>query len=67
MATYKEIQAETKRQFGFVAKTCWIADAKAEMGLISREAANRIDPENRKHPCPPNKRDGLRKILEVLQ
>jgi hypothetical protein len=66
MATYKEIQAETKRQCGFVPKTCWIADVKAELGLISRQAANRIDPLGRKHPCPPAKRSCLTRIVSTL-
>jgi len=66
MATYKEIQDETKRRFGFVPNTCWIADVKAELGLISRQAANRIDPRGRKHPCPPEKRSDLTRIISTL-
>ena len=66
MATYKTIQAEAKRQLGFVPKTCWIADIKAELGLMSRLAANRVDPNGRRHPCPPAKRPGLTKIVAAL-
>jgi hypothetical protein len=32
MLTYREIQKITKSRFGFVPKTCWIADIKAEHG-----------------------------------
>ena len=28
MATYKQIQDWVKKQYGFVPKTCWIADVK---------------------------------------
>ncbi len=66
MATYKQIQAETKRQYGFVPKTCWIADVKAELGLISRVAANRIDSHGRKHPCPEEKRLNIARVISTL-
>ena len=64
MATYRQIQNETNRRCGFVPKTCWIADVKAELGLISRAAANRIDAGQRKHPCPGRKRSCL---IDVVQ
>jgi hypothetical protein len=63
MATYKEIQDETRRVCGFVPKTCWIADVKAELGLITRKSANRIDREGRKYPCPQNKRPCLKRVV----
>ena len=66
MATYKQIQAETKRQFGFVPKTCWIADVKEGLGLTSRQAANRIDPRRIKYSCPAAKRSSLIKIISTL-
>ena len=66
MATYKQIQNETKRRCGFVPKTCWIADVKAALGLISRMAPNRIDAEGRKHPCPASKRSCLTKVVQNL-
>ena len=66
MATYKAIQAEAKRQLGFTVKTCWIADIKAELGLISRMAANRIHRNNRTHPCPPEKKTALTGIVKSL-
>jgi hypothetical protein len=67
LATYKTIQAEAKRQLGFVPKTCWIAAIKAELGFISRAVANRIDPNNRKYPCPPAKRPALTRIVATLR
>jgi len=66
MTTHKRIQAETKRRFGFVPTTCWIADVKAEMALISREAANRVHPGSRKYRCSPDKRAGLRNVISAL-
>ena len=66
MAIYKDIQVETKRRCGFVPKTCWIADVKAELGLISRTAANRIDPKGRKYPCPVAKRSCLLQVVKAI-
>ncbi len=66
MVTYKTIQEETRRACGFVPKTCWIADVKAELGLISRIAANRIDPEGRAQPCPSTKRLCLTQVIRHL-
>ncbi|MBS8261539.1 hypothetical protein DYI23_15040 [Roseibium polysiphoniae] len=66
MATYREIQEETKARFGFTPKTCWIADIKAENGLTRGSAPNRIDQGFRKHPCPPHRRDELATIMAEL-
>tara|TARA_R110000751_G_scaffold220432_2_gene323095 strand:+ start:9173 stop:9382 length:210 start_codon:yes stop_codon:yes gene_type:complete len=63
MATYKQIQAWIKENYGFTAKTCWIAHIKAENGKTDRLAPNRIDPLERKHPCPPQKRRAVEEAL----
>jgi hypothetical protein len=41
---------------GFHPKTCWIADVKAEHGLASFQAPNRLSGMSREQPCPPDKR-----------
>ena len=52
--TYAKIQEYVKREYGYVPKTCWIADAKELCGLRTRTAWNRKS-EQRKHSCPKNK------------
>lgn len=54
MATYKQIQAWIKQNYGFVSQTCWIADIKSRSGLPMRKAPNRQGAERVK-PCPPGK------------
>lgn len=58
IATYKQIQAYVEEQYGFIPKTCWIADAKEKAGLKVRRAWNRASDE-RKNPCPPQKLNAL--------
>ena len=55
MATYKEIQTYVKEKYGFIPKTCWIAHMKEVCGLSTRNAPNRISPDKREKPCPPEK------------
>ena len=59
MATYKEIRERVKISAGFVPKTCWIADVKAQHGLTTREAPNRESSAYRVHPCPPKKKGAI--------
>lgn len=54
MATYKQIQFWVKQKYGFVPKTCWIADVKNQCGLPMRIAPNRKGAK-REYPCPPEK------------
>ena len=54
MATYKQIQNWVKKEYGFVPKTCWIADVKHKSGLPMRKAPNRQGVE-RLYPCPSGK------------
>ncbi len=60
--TYKEIQRETKKRFGFLPKTCWIAHTKEVMGLPVRNAPNRRGSE-RGVPCPPEKMGKIKEII----
>lgn len=41
MATYKQIQNHVKQKYGFIPKTCRIADIKSQHGLTIRVAHNR--------------------------
>jgi hypothetical protein len=62
MATYKQIQTWVKQNYGFIPKTCWIADVKHQAGLPMREAPNRQGP-GRVYPCPPEKVEPIRSAL----
>jgi hypothetical protein len=62
MATYKQIQAWVKQQYGFIPKTCWIAHVKHMSGLLMRKAPNRQGVE-RVEPCPPGRVESIRAAL----
>ena len=62
MATYKEIQSWVKQNYGFVPKTCWIAEVKEISGLPVRKAHNQKGAE-RLHPCPYEKANPIRAAL----
>lgn len=65
MPTYREIQAEVKVRYGFVPKTCWIADVKERIGQQPRKAPNRQDAE-RMVPCPPDKVELIASVIRSL-
>ena len=65
MASDRKIQNETKRLFGFVPKTCWIADIKAEFGLTARILPKSGD-EYRAYPCPLEKRQPVMQVMRTL-
>ena len=65
MATYREIQQNVKRKYGFTPKTCWIADVKEIAGLHPRKAPNRISDE-RINSCPKNKVDQIMEAFKNL-
>lgn len=46
--TVKQIQKYTKSHYGFIAKSCWIADVKEKCGLFVKSAWNRENPNERK-------------------
>lgn len=58
MATYKEIQDWVKKEYGFVPKTCWIADMKEKTGLPVRKSHKRKSAE-RIYPCPEEKETAI--------
>ncbi len=61
--TYKKIQEYVKRKYGFVPKTCWIADTKEFCGLVTRKTWNRKG-KQRKHPCPKDKLPAIKEALK---
>jgi len=63
MATYKQIQDWVKIKYGFVPKTCWIADVKQKSGLNVRMASNRISKE-REYPCPKDEEAAIKAALK---
>jgi|GEM_PF-305278 len=63
MATYKQIQAYIKENFGYIPKTCWIAHMKEICGLNPQVVANRRSDAVRMYPCPPEKQDDLRQAF----
>lgn len=66
MLTYREIAREVKIGAGFTPKTCWIAHVLELLGAKLRPASNRINPEERKHPCPPEKMSAIIAALYKL-
>jgi hypothetical protein len=62
MANYKQIQKWVKENFGFVPKTCWIADVKEQCGIKTKKAWNR-EGLKRIYPCPEDKREAIRMAL----
>jgi len=67
MATYRTIQATTNRLYGFVPKTCWIAEVKANLDLTTRVARNRLSTSSRKYPCPSHRRSALLYVFAHLR
>lgn len=62
--TYLEVQLEYKRLYNKTIKTCWIADVKRELGLITRIAYNRSDSKGIKNNCKDFiVRERIRKII----
>ncbi|MDR0557101.1 MAG: hypothetical protein LBG43_04425 [Treponema sp.] len=51
-----------KKAFGFTPKTCWIADAKKQMGYDVKPAPNRRE-EERQYPCPEDKLESIKKAI----
>jgi hypothetical protein len=66
MATYKDIQAYVRQEYGYTVKTCWIAHVKEMCGLERRDAPNREDATARKHPCPPQKVDSIKHAFKYF-
>ena len=60
--TYAKIQEYVKRKYGFVPKSCWIADVKEKCGLTVRKAWSRKT-NVRKYPCPKDKFAAIKEAL----
>ena len=67
MATIPEIQSYVKSNYGFVPKSCWIADVKEACGIYVKPAPNRRSLEKRENPCPPNKQDAIKVTLRYFK
>ena len=65
MPTYKEIQTAVKSKYGFVPKTCWIADVKEKMGLPVKRSHRRKG--DRMYPCPENKQKYIEAAIKELK
>lgn len=65
--TVKQIQEYTKSHYGFIAKSCWIADVKEKCGLSVKSAWNRENPNERKNPCPADKIEKNKNDTAILQ
>ena len=66
MGFYKEVETLVRAEAGFVPKPCWIAHVLELNGLRPRVAYNRISPNNRKFPCPPDKRPAIESAMRKL-
>ena len=67
MPTYSELIQYIRANFGFWPQPCWIAHVKADYGLTTRIAHNRIDKSSRKKPCPPRRRAAIESALRHLK
>ncbi|WP_416826278.1 hypothetical protein [Ectobacillus polymachus] len=67
MATYKQIQEYIKQKYGYSPKTCWIAHMKEVCGLKLRMSTNRISPDSRAYPCPPEKQNDIKETFRYFR
>jgi hypothetical protein len=54
MNTYAKLMQRARELGARSVKPCHVAHVKDHYGLITRQAANRINSDKCKHPCPPN-------------
>ena len=66
MNIYEEIQKYTKENYGYEAKTCWIAHVKEMCGLPVKQAHNRIS-DVRSNPCPDNKIESIKEAFKYFR
>ncbi|MBB6444104.1 hypothetical protein [Bacillus benzoevorans] len=66
MATYKEIQAFVKENFGYTPKTCWIAHTKEICGLSPKVAHNRNKVNERVFPSPEEKQEDIKSAFRYF-
>ena len=65
--TVRQVQNYVRQHYGFVPKSCWIADVKEREGLPVRRAWNRRPGEGRDNSCPPDKRAPIKEALGLLK
>ena len=65
--TYKNIQKWVKNKYGYIPKTCWIAQVKELSGLIVKKAWNRKDENVRQVPCPVQKIEHIKEALKYYE
>lgn len=61
--TYAKVQKDIELNHGQTIKTCWIAHVKELNGIETQKAPNRIDENERKYPCPENKRQMIEESM----
>jgi hypothetical protein len=66
-ATYEDIRRVTFEISGFTPETCWIADAKEQMGLPLRHAPNKRNDAARVKPCPPEQKEAIVAAIRRLK
>lgn len=64
-ATYEEIKAYVRENYGFKVTTLNIAQVKRKCGIIERENYNKPKSENARQPqCPPEKETAIKEALK---
>jgi hypothetical protein len=66
MGFYKDVERLVRLDARFVPKPCWIAHVLELNGCQPRVAYNRISPNERKYPCPPEKRPAIERAFRKL-
>lgn len=66
LATYKQIQEHIKKEYGYSAKSCWIAHMKDICGLKPKMSSRRHSPNSRVHPCPESKQNDIRETFKYF-
>lgn len=64
MASYDEIKDYCYENYGFIPKSCWIADMKQKCGIPVRISPQRKTPDSPAYPCPQNRQKA---IIEAFQ
>lgn len=59
MPTYRQIQDYIRNKYGYIVKTCWIADTKEKCGLPVNVAPNRQSVSQRINQVPTDKIDAI--------
>ena len=65
MISYDDIKDYVYEKYGFIPKSCWIADVKEECGLPVKVYPQRkaTETNSRSHPCPDKRREPIKDAL----